>query len=214
MNVAACLLRLAGWLMPVGRQQWLAAMRAEVSHLPADAAFSWAFGCVVSALKERIMLRTGTLGVSRWIFAFEMLCFVPITVGWWDAVAGSSGVIHLNGDVISRYFLENAHSKFILAMMIASAVIGVVGPIGLLLAGRFIVTGRGLQTRAAGIAMICGLLLIGAAWIVARVAWGNGAYAASFSSLLLLVFLPAAVIAHLMLLARQPYGSSPIAVAA
>jgi len=208
MRLAAILLSLADWLMPANRKEWLAAMRAEAAHLSAGAALSWAIGCVVSAFKERIMLRTGTLSVSRWIFAFEMLCFVPITIGWWDALAGDSGVILLNGDVISRYFLVNAHSKFILAMMIAGAVIGVVGPIGLLLAGRFILTGHGLQSRTAGIAMIFALLLVGAAWILARLVWGQGAYAASFTSLLLLVFLPAAVIWHLMALARPAAGAT------
>jgi hypothetical protein len=215
MTPAAILLGLADWLMPAERKEWLAAMRAEAAHLPSGAALSWALGCVVSALKERTMLRTGTLDVSRWIFAFELLCFVPITIGWWDAVAGDSGVIRLNGEIISRYFLENAHSKFILAMMIASAVVGVVGPVGLMLSGRFILTGRGLRSRAAGFAMICVLLLVGAAWIVARVIWGTGAYAASFSSMLLLVFLPAAVLWHLMALARPSASMPPpVAVAA
>lgn len=159
------------------------------------------------------MLRTGTLGVSRWIFAFEMLCFVPLTIGWWDALAGDSGVVRLNGEIISRYFLDDAHSQFILAMMLANTVIGIIGPIGLLLGGRFLLTGQGLRARSAGFAMIGALLVAGAAWIVARVAWGDGAYAASFSSMLLLVILPAAVIWHLMELARPSAGSAPAALA-
>jgi hypothetical protein len=92
--------------------------------------------------------------------------------------------------------------------MLANAVIGLVGPIGLWLGARFVLTGQGLRARAAGFAMIGVLLLVGAAWIVARVAWGDGAYAASFTSMLLLVILPAAVIWHLMELARPPVGSA------
>ena len=203
MSLAALLLGLARRLMPPGREEWLAAMRAEIAHLPNRAALSWALGCVTSALKERIMLRTGSQAVARWVLTIEMLCFVPLTIGWWDAFAGDSGVIRLNGEIVSKYFLENAHSKFILAIMVANSVVGIVGPVGLLLAGRFIVNGRALRSRSAGFAMICALLLTGAAWVVARVVWGQeGAYAATFGSLLLLVALPAAVIWHLMLFAR------------
>jgi hypothetical protein len=212
MNAVDILLRLAAWLMSRGREDWLAAMRAETAHLPPRAALSWASGCVVSALKERVMLRTGTFEVSRAVFAIEMLCFVPLTIGWWDAIAGNSGILHLNADIASRSFLDTAQGTFILAMMIASATLGIVGPIGLWLAGRHVVTGRGLRSRPGGAAMIGALLATGAAWIMARAVWGEGAYAASLTSLLLLVILPAAVIAHLMAVAPRRETGGNVAV--
>jgi hypothetical protein len=202
--LAAALLGLAAWIMPRDRAEWISAMRCEIAHLPAADAIAWAMGCVGSALKESFMLRTGSLAVSRWVFLFEMLCFIPLTIGWWDAVAGQSGVIRLNGEIVSKYFLDSVQGQFILAMMIASAVVGVIGPVGLMLAGRFIITGRALRAQVPGFLMIGALLITGVAWVVARVTWGDGAYAASFTSMLLLVLLPAAVIWHLMQVGTPP----------
>ena len=91
----------------------------------------------------------------------------------------------------------------IVALMIAGACVGVIGPIGLALAGRAVFSGAGLANRIAGTIMISAIALFGLASIVLRLIAGEGAYAATPSFLILIVVLPIVGIAHLMWMARE-----------
>ena len=209
MSAADILLGAAHRLMPKVRRDWAEAMRSEADHIPEDERVSFALGCCWTAIKLRLdPMKTGDFRVSRWVMLVEMLCFLPITIGWWDAVVGDSGVVHLNADIASKYFLASTQGTYVLGMMIAAAAVGLAGPMGLICAARYFLTGRGISSARFGITMIAGVALWGVAAIGARIAFGDGAYAASGSSLLLLVIQPIAVLAHLMYLAR-PHADPP-----
>lgn len=215
-DLALLCMRLAGWLM--GRQagEWSQAMRAELQHVQESERLSWAFGCLVAAIKRRFeSMRTGTLRISRGILLLELLaCFLPLTLGWWDAVFGRWGIARLDHAVIQDPFIQTPLGTGILAMMIGAAVIGLVGPIGLLLAARALATGTGLRNRRFGTALIAGVACYAVASIALRVSDGPGAYAATFSFILLLNVLPAVGIAHLIYLGQPPRPTGTTAVAA
>jgi len=151
-------------------------------------------------------MNNNTLRISRWVLSLELVvCFFPITVGWFDAVFGDSGVTRLSSSVIGKYFLDTPLNTSILGMMIGGAVVGLVGPIGLFLTLRAVTTGRGLRSRTIGIAMIAGVVSYAIASVMLRLVGGPGAYAATIDFIVLMIMLPAVGIAHLMYLAT-PVG--------
>src|SRR5437868_15413775 len=88
-RLALALMRCAAIALPATRADWASAMNAELDHFESDREASvWAIGCVVAALRERAnVVFIGNLKVSRWILVPEMLlCFVPLTVLWLDAI--------------------------------------------------------------------------------------------------------------------------------
>ena len=152
--------------------------------------------------------------LTPWVLFLEMmLCFVPLTYAWLDTTFGASGVVYLNSEVIDRYLLEVPVSGGIIALMIAGACVGVIGPIGLALAGRAVLAGAGLTNRIAGTIMIAAVALFGLASIVLRLVAGKGAYAATPDFLILIVVLPIVGIAHLMWMARGA-PANPVAASA
>lgn len=197
-------LRLAAALFGNDGSEWLQAMRAELDHVPRNERHMWSLGCVITALKRRLhTMRSGDLRISRGVLLLELLvCFAPITLAWWDAMFGSFGVLALNQNIVQEQFLATPLGRVLLSMMVGAAIIGLVGPIGLLLASRKAVTGVGLQSRALGITMIAGVSLFVAASLLLRLFSGPGAYAATPSFILLIGILPALGIAHLMYLSR------------
>lgn len=203
-NLISLCLRLATALMSKDDREWSQAMYAELNHVPDDDRLNWSLGCVIAAMKRRFeSMRAGNLQVSRGVLLLElMVCFVPITFGWWDSVFGQSGVIGLNAAGIQEYFLATPLGRAILGMMVGGAVIGLVGPIGLFLSSRAVVTGTGLRSRSLGVAMIAGVTLYIVASLLLRMIVGPGAYAATFSFVVLIGALPALGIAHLMYLSR------------
>lgn len=52
----------ATWLMPVERRTWVAAMRAELDHLPPEARLAFAAGCIGMAVCQRVQ----RLAANRW----------------------------------------------------------------------------------------------------------------------------------------------------
>jgi hypothetical protein len=219
--LAHALLRRAQKLLPTSRLEWAKAMRTELDHLENDGdALAWAIGCVVAGSKERIgtMLATD-LKISRWIFLPEMLlCFVPLTLDWLDVIAGSSGIIQLNGNIIQKYFLHAPGGSFALVTMIARAVMGTLGPLGLATAFRLIVSGRGPGSRWFRAALVTGPAVYGLLTLLTRLALG-GAGALGFdavdsfdfwSGVLLLSVLPSLGAVHMLYLApKRPYDSLP-----
>lgn len=207
--ISLCM-RLAASLLGKDGSEWLQAMYAELDHVPANERLVWSLGCVMAALKRRFQsMRTGNLQISRGVLLLELLmCFLPITLGWWDAVFGQSGVLGLNQSVIEQHFLATPVDRIILGMMIGAAIVGLAGPIGLFLTSRAAITGAGLKNRPLGIAMIGGVTIFIVASILLRVLAGPGAYAATPSFILLIGLLPALGIAHLMYLSRAERQAS------
>jgi hypothetical protein len=197
-------LRLAAALLGKDGSEWVRAMYAELDHVPANDRLLWALGYVIAAVKRRFdTMRSGNLRVSRGVLLLELLmCFLPLTLGWWDVVFGSSGVLGLNHSIIQDHFSATPLSRIVLGMMLAAAIIGLAGPVGLFLTSRAVITGTGLRSRALGIAMITGVTLFIAASILLRLFSGPGAYAATLSFVVLFGALPALGTAHLIYLSR------------
>ncbi len=156
----------------------------------------------------------GNLKIARWVLATEMLlCFLPLTMGWLDAIGGDSGIIRLDMHIIQTDFA--GAKMFALVAMLASAVLGAVGPIGLIAAFRLIVLGRpvrGWFGRALVIApIICGAVTIASRWAIGGPeAFSPHAYGTFdfWSATLLLSVLPALAAAHLLRLG-PPESAEP-----
>lgn len=215
-RLALALVRRVDRLLPTSRLAWAKSMQAELDHLQDDrVALAWAIGCIVAGSRERInSMLSGNLKVSRWILVPEMLlCFVPLTLGWLDAIGGSSGVMRLNGDVIHKQFLQTPDGAFALAALIAAAVLGALGPLGLATAFRMVTSGRPPNSRWFRTVLVTGPAVYGVLILVIRLATaGPGALgfdtADSFdfwSGILLLSALPSLGAAHL----RQARSGRP-----
>ena len=213
-QLTIALMHCVSHMLPRRRGDWAKAMRAELEHLESDSdALAWAMGCLAAASKERIVtMITGNLRVSRWILVPEMLlCFVPLTFGWLDAIGGGSGIVRLNGNVIHKEFLHAPGGIFILAALIAGAVLGAFGPLGLTTAFRLVVSGRAPRSQWLRTALVAGPIVYGVLTLVTRLALG-GAGALGFgavdsfdfwSGMLLLSALPALGATHMLRLAPQ-----------
>lgn len=208
-RLALALMRRVDHVLPTSRLEWAKAMQTEVDHLQDDrAALAWAVGCVIAGSRERInSMLSGNLKISRWIVIPEMLlCFVPLTLGWLDAIGGSSGIMRLNGDLIHKRFLETPDGAFALAALIAAAVLGAFGPLGLAAAFRLVTSGRPPNNRWFRTALVAGPVVYGVLILLVRSATaGVGALgfdsADSFdfwSGMLLLSALPSLGAAHLL----------------
>lgn len=213
-RMALAFLHRAERLLPQSRLDWAKAMRAELDNLEDDqVALAWAIGCVVAGLKERINTVFSTnLKISRWILVPEMLlCFVPLTLGWLDAIGASSGVIRLNGEIIQRYFRHAPGGTIALLTMIAAVILGTLGPLGLATAFRVIASGRSPSSRWFRAMLVGGPALYGVLTLLTRMTTaGTGALSFDttdsfdfWSGILLLAVLPSVGAAHILHLASQ-----------
>lgn len=212
--LALALMRCVRRVLPPDRLDWAKAMQAELDQLQNDRdALAWVIGCVIAGSKARIKsMLTGNLRISRWILVPEMLlCFVPLTFGWLDALGGSSGIVRMNGEVIQRYFLHTPAETLALVALIAGAVLGSLGPLGLTTAFRLVVSGRAPGGRWLPTVLVAGPALYGVLTLVAQLAIGGmGALGLDapdsfdfWSGILLLSVLPSLGAAHL-LVCRSP----------
>jgi hypothetical protein len=208
-RLALALMRRVSRVLPASRLEWAKAMQAELELLENDReALRWAIGCLAAGSKERInVMLTGNLKISRWILVPEMLlCFVPLTIGWLDAIGGGSGIIRLSGDVIQTRFLHVPGGAFALVALIAGAVLGVLGPLSLATALRLVVSGRPPGSRWFRAALVAGPAVYGVLTLVTRLAiGGTGALALDaadsfdfWSGILLLSALPSLGAAHML----------------
>jgi len=83
-------------------------------------------------------------------------------------------------------------------MAIAGAIVGIVGPIGLLLTLQAVRTGTGMRNRRLGLIMLVSIGSYGLASMGLRLIAGPGAYAATLDFIVLIIVLPMLGIAHLM----------------
>lgn len=204
---AEALMRLAWWLLPSKRSDWAMAMRSELRSIADDnLAIPWALGCLMAAIRERVTaMILGNLRVSKWVLTLEMaLCFVPLTFVWLDVLFGASGVTNLNAEIVQRYFLGSAAGVTALVIMFGVAVLGALGPIGLLFAFRQIALGRGIRHRVASFALIYGTVLLGAVYVGGNVILGGPAQLVSWlGGVLLFIVLPVMGFMHLRYLGRH-----------
>jgi hypothetical protein len=218
-RLTPALMRLATHLLPGTRADWASAMRSELDRIGDDRdAFTWALGCMLAGLKERMdVMITAHLKISRWILAPEMLlCFIPLTIGWRDGIVGTSGISRLNMNVIQRYFLDVPGGTIALVAMLAGVFLATVGPLGLLAAFRSIVWGRPVHNEWARAFLITAPILYGLMTLLSRFAVG-GLPSFSFSAddafdfwsgILLLSALPALGAIHLLrIFPPSPDGS-------
>ncbi len=147
----------------------------------------------------------GTLRVSRFVLALEMaLCFVPLTLGWFAVMFDPSGVAWLDGATIDLY-VGTPVGVAMLAKMLVGAVIGLLGPLGLVVAMRHIVLGRALRRGWVSAALVGGPILLAAVYVVANLASGTEFSIEWGGFYVMFVALPAMGAAHLLYLGRpQP----------
>jgi hypothetical protein len=203
------LLAIARRLMPPRDVRWHDAMRAEITYLPAREAVRWAAGCLSAAIQARFtVMQTGDFKISRLVMAVETIgCFGFLTLGWFEITFGASGVVHQSLDAIERNYLPYPGGAYIVGMLFAGAIIGLIGPIGLMLGARYVLAGRALASRAlawACIGALLGYMVLGG--IAGRI-YGPPDFQPSFEMALLLSLLPIAGIAHLHWLSRS--GTRP-----
>lgn len=214
MSLATVLLGLARRLMPPGRENWFDAMRAESHYLDGAERLRWAFGCFITAIKQRFApMDTGSFRVSRWVMLVETLgAFGPLTLVFWEITFGGSGLVRMSPAIVEKYFLHYPGGTYILAMQIVGAVVGLLGPIGLFLGLRFAITGLGLRNRTLALTFI-GLPIVAhvlgtiAGFVVGPADFGFSLFGFWLYTVMLTA-VPAAVFWHLAILGRR--ADSPL----
>jgi len=214
--VAANMLAVARRVLPEGRRAWADAMDAELSHLPPDAELRWAFGCLLAAIKQGLSsMKTGTFRVNRWIMLVEIIgCFGFLTLAWWEFTFGPSGVVRLNGEIVDKVFLGSPGGGYLLGLMILFAFTGLVGPVGLWLGLRYVLSNRALDNRALGITLIAAPAVQWIAGLIGMIWMPTGDFATGLELLVLCTLLPIAGVLHLMYLAKpaSPPSGARLAV--
>ena len=206
----AGMLKLASWLMPRERREWVEAMKAEMPYLPRAAAFSWAAGCLLAAIKQRFLpMHTGNFRISRGVFLVEMLgCFGPATLAWWLFTFGPSGVAFIARGMAEKQFHALPTSfLYTLGLHAGHAITGLIAPVGLILGLAYVLRGRPLNNRALGYALIAAPMLQTVAGVIG--VFGFGVQPLLPGLFLLLIVLPMAGIAHLMYLAKPAGPRAP-----
>jgi hypothetical protein len=202
-------------LLPPERRNWAQAMRAEADYVSQDERLRWALGCVWTAIKQRFApMHTGDYRVSRWVMLVEAIgSFGPLTLGWFEIVFGRSGVVRLTGEIVDKNFMTYPGGRFILVMMFVNSVTGLLGPVGLLIGLRYVLTGRGIESRMLGWTMAAVPVVVNLIGTIAGRFWGPPDFQVPLTFIFLFAWLPAAVILHLMWLARPVQISPPVAAA-
>jgi hypothetical protein len=200
-------------LMPHSRRAWIDAMRAEADYLPAHGATRWASGCLYAAIQERLHMNTGDFRISRWVMLVETLgCFGFMTLGWFVVTFGYSGLLRRDWDVVTKNYLPYPGGAFIFSMIALGAIVGLVGPVGLYLGGRYFLTGRGLANRKLAGVLIAAPLV----YVVASMAGyfvGPPDWHSNLALGVMCVLLPVVGIAHLAWLAGPVAPAPPQVVA-
>jgi len=141
----------------------------------------------------------GNLKIARWVLIPEMLlCFGPPTIGWWDATFGYSGVypgvVQLNADIIHRYF-AGASGTAALVGMTLGAIIGILGPVGLIAAARLIILRRAMSRTLGAVLFIGPIIHLGIS--LTRFIISPPALLVTLNEVILFGLLPAAGTLHL-----------------
>jgi hypothetical protein len=157
-------------------------------------------------------MTTGDYRVSSEVMLVEAIgSFGPLTLGWFEIVFGGSGIVRLTDGIIDRNFLAYPGGRFMLVMMFVNSVVGLLGPIGLLLGLRYVVNGRGIESRMLGWTLTVVPVVVNLVGTVAGRFWGPQDFHVPLSFTFLFAWLPAAVMLHLTCLARPSPPSAQVA---
>lgn len=191
-------------LAPPERRDWAHAMRAEADYVADGERLGWVLGCCWTAIKLRFdPMNTGTFRVSHWVMLVEAVGgFGPLTLGWYEITLGGSGIVHLTREIIEKNFLTYPGGGYILVMIFVNGVIGLLGPIGLFFGLRYIFTGRGMENYKVGWTLFAAPLITNIFGTIAGQFWGPSDFHVPLTLSLLLAWLPAAIVLHLMWIAR------------
>jgi hypothetical protein len=213
--LASLFMRTAAWLLRHEQSDWARAMQSEYPYVTEHERLSWAFGCVVAAIKQRWSpMNTGDFRISRWVMLIETLgCFGPLVLGWYLLVFDQPGIARWSFSEVERWLLPQPGGAFLVSMLYAGAVVGLIGPIGVFLGMRYVLFGRALDNKALATVLIGApvALTIGG-WIAGSV-YGPPDFRPMFDLVFVFTCLPVAVFAHLVYLAR-PVSPPAISAAA
>jgi hypothetical protein len=215
-HVAFLLFRLAAKIMPRERAEWLEAMRAELPHMPGHVALSWSAGCVITAIKQRLVpMKVGTLRIPGWVMFVEAIgAFAPLTASWYAVALDQPGVLHYSWRTISTHYLPFPGGPYVIAMLYAAVVVGLLGPIGLFFGLRYVVTGRGIASRMLGYSLVILPLLSVLVGIIAGYFVGPADFGVEWSHIVGFfgfILIPMACVLHLMYLERRESAQPAVA---
>ena len=188
-QLAVALLHLASRMLPPRRREWIRDMRGELECMKSNrGALSWAFGCVLASLQERVLAMLNSNGrISRPVLILEwLMCFGPLTLLWAAALT-----------VIS----SRDHAP--LALFVATA-LGTLGPIALIVSLRATASKRQNSRRMARV-LVVGFAIIVVLQIVSTGARGRFDlqwFSFDFGTFLLVSLLPLFGALHFESLAR------------
>ena len=208
-RMALVLMRLAARLLPPARADWARAMLGEIYHMNQDTqALVWAVSCITASLTMRIKaMIIGNLKISRWVLTPELLfCFTPLTLAWYDSIFGTSGIIQLNPEIVQRYFLNSTTGTIALIIMVTLSVLGIFGPLGLVIAIRTIAQGRCLTDKRLLIALCTMPVLLGAIHFTSWLLMGTSIKFDHWAGLILVSLLPALGAVHMRYLSPSVSG--------
>jgi hypothetical protein len=206
------LLDAAQKLLPPERRDWAEAMRREADHVPQDERMRWAFGCILAAIRQRFApMHTGGYRVSRWVMLVESIgSFGPLALAWIEIVFSRPlGLVHLTDEIVARYFLADPGGRYILGELFVNSVIGLLGPVGLFLGLRYVLTGRGIESRILGWTMAAIPVVANLVGTIAGKLWGPSDFEVLLTFTFLFAWLPALVILHLTWLGRTVPPTEP-----
>ena len=125
-------------ILPASGKEWAQAMLAEFYYIEReDHALTWAFGCVIAAVRMRCgAMLIGNLKVSRWVLGLELiLCFNPLTFAWLESLFWLS----MTNLETSQHTIRNAVQPMPFVILNFSTVIlGTLGPLSLIVGFRSI----------------------------------------------------------------------------
>lgn len=217
-RIAFLVFRLAGKIMPCERGEWVEAMRAELPHMSARAALIWSTGCVITAIKQRVVaMRVGTLRIPGWVMFVETIgAFGPLTMSWYAVALDQPGVLHYSWNTISTHYLPFPGGPYIITMLLTSVVVGLLGPIGLFFGLRYVVTGRGIASRMLGYSLLIVPLLSVVIGTIAGHLVGPADFEVRWSHIVGFfgfILVPMACVLHLMFLERPDRAQPAFAAA-
>lgn len=147
----------------------------------------------------------GNLKISHWILIPELLlCFVPLTLFWFGTSFAMYGIFRHNLDFVQQNIIRFPEGTAFTVMILTTAVLGLVGPAGLITAFRSIVLKHPIHTRMATIFLITGPVILGIVSVICLLLIKPIVWLDELGLVLLLfTLLPSAGAAHLYYLSSS-----------
>jgi hypothetical protein len=129
-------------------------------------------------------------------------CFGPLALGWYLMVFDQPGIAHYSLAEIEHWYLPQPGGLFLITMLYAGSIVGLIGPIGLFLGLRYFLSGRALNNRLLGTVLISAPIALNIGGWIAGTFYGPPDFRPVFDAIFVFTCLSIAGIAHLMYLAR------------